>query len=127
MKSGIFRFFKVLLPFSVLLLGVHYAVSHYFFNLNLYYPLWVFYIFHFIATGLIYIFLLFIHQNFKEKTGFAFMGMGLLKMLAAVLFLLPALLNAKETAFENMLAFFIPYFLYLFLETYFAVRLINSK
>ncbi len=127
MKTELFRFIRFFIPFTLVLLLVHYATSHYFFNLNLYYPVWAIYLFHFVAGLLIYSFLVFVHQNFQEKTGFAFMGLGLLKMLAAILFLLPALLNAKEHAMQNLVTFFIPYFLYLFLETMFAVKLINSK
>jgi uncharacterized Tic20 family protein len=55
------------------------------------------------------------------------MGASLFKMLAAVLFLLPMLLNNENSPFINLLSFFLPYFLYLIFETFFAVKLINSK
>jgi hypothetical protein len=92
-----------------------------------YYSLFAIYAFHFLATLIIYIFLLFVHNNFSDKTGFAYMGASLLKMLAAIIFLLPLMLSDIPKPFENIIAFFIPYFLYLTFETLYAVKLINSK
>lgn len=93
----------------------------------LFYPVYAIYLFHIAATFLIYLLLLFVYNNFQDKTGFAFMGASLLKMAAAVIFLLPVLLNNSGHALTNLLSFFIPYFLFLVFETYYAVKLINVK
>jgi hypothetical protein len=54
------------------------------------------------------------------------MGVSLLKMMAAVLFLIPQLQSDIKNQIPDVAAFFIPYFLYLFFETIFAIRLINK-
>ena len=66
------------------------------------------------------------YRNFTENTGFAFMGLSLLKMVAAIIFLLPLVLSETNQVFANILAFFVPYFLFLVFETLYAVKLINK-
>ncbi|WP_373057260.1 hypothetical protein [Zunongwangia sp. H14] len=127
MKIKLLRFLKYFLPFTFLLMLLQYFIINYFVEEELYYSTWSIYTFHFLSTFIIYLLLLWIHENFPDKTGFVFMAAGLVKMFAAVLFLLPLLLAKVAHPFNNILAFFIPYFLFLIFETFFAVRLINSK
>lgn len=127
MKEQIINFLKVFLPFSLGLFAVQYFISNYLIEADLFYPLWGIYLFHVLTTFLMYATLLFIHKNFSEKTGFAFMGLSLFKMLAAIIFLLPLMLSGTSEVFFNIMAFFIPYFLFLIFETISAVRLINFK
>lgn len=128
MKQRLLDFLKIFLPFSVLLFIVHFIANLLFLEeVVFYYSLWSIYSFHILSTFLIYFLLVYIYENFSDKTGFAFMGASLFKMLAAILFLLPMLVNNENSPFINLLAFFIPYFLYLIFETFFAVKLINSK
>lgn len=127
MKDKILSFLKLFVPFSVLLFLLHFAVVNYLLKAELYYTTISVYSFHVLATFLIYLFLSYVHKTFSDKTGFAFMGCSLLKMLAAVLFLLPMMLSEVNNPFYDMLAFFIPYFLFLIFETIYAVRLINIK
>ncbi|MDT0675344.1 hypothetical protein [Autumnicola musiva] len=127
MKIKLLLFLKFLLPFTFILLLCQYLIINYLVEKEMYYSVFSIYAFHLFSTLFIYGLLLFIHKNFQDKTGFAFMGAGLLKMLAAVLFLLPMLLAKVDAAFANVLAFFIPYFLFLAFETVFAVKLINPK
>lgn len=127
MKENLSGFLKVFLPFSLLTFGIQFILVDYIYQAETYYSTMAVYAFHILATFLIYYFLLFVHSNFEEKTGFAFMACSLLKMLAAVLFLLPLMLSDTEAMLPDIAAFFIPYFLFLFFETYYAVRLINTK
>ncbi|APG60826.1 hypothetical protein [Christiangramia salexigens] len=127
MKNQLLPFLKYFIPFSFLLLAAQYAIVNYMLDVNLYYSTLSVYLFHILATFLIYILLVFVHKTFSDKTGFAFMGLSLLKMLAAVIFLLPIMLNDAPNPFQDMIAFFVPYFLFLIFETTFAVRLINFK
>lgn len=128
MKQELLDFLKIFIPFSIVLFVIQYLVINFLLtDIVFYYSIWTIYSFHILATSAIYIALVLIHKNFKDNTGFAFMGGSLLKMLAAVLFLLPMLLNNQEFRLINLLSFFIPYFLYLIFETIYAVRLINSK
>lgn len=121
------NFLKVFLPFALILFAIQFYTVSNFVEATLYYSTVSNYAFHILATILIYAILLYINLNFEDKTGFAFMGMGLLKMLAAVLFLLPALLNDEVSIFAQVIAFFVPYFIFLIFETTFAVKLINHN
>ncbi len=128
MKDQIIQFLTRLLPFTIILffaqyLFINFALEDY----EFFYSTYAIYLFHFLATFIIYLILVWIYQNFRDKAGFAFMGASLIKMLAAIIFLLPMLLNNTGNAFGDLLSFFIPYFLYLIFETFYAVRLINAK
>ncbi len=128
MKEQLFKFLIRLIPFTTGLFLIQYFITRFLMDsTELYYPVYVIYIFHFLATFLIYLLLVWVYNNFQDKTGFAFMGASLIKMMAAVIFLLPVLLNNTGQAFNNILAFFIPYFLFLVFETFYAVKLINVK
>ncbi|WP_026836897.1 DUF6168 family protein [Gillisia sp. JM1] len=128
MKQKLLDFSKIFLPFSLILFVVHFITNQIFFEeIIFYYSIWGIYAFHITSTFLIYFLLVYVYLNLSDKTGFAFMGASLFKMLAAVLFLLPMLINNENSPFINLLSFFIPYFLYLILETIFAVKLINSR
>lgn len=127
MKATLIPFLKIFFPFSILLFVIQYAIVNYILGIEFYYSTPAIYLFHVAATFLIYLFLAFVHNSFSDKTGFAFMACSLLKMLAAVLFLLPMMLNNVSNPFQDMIAFFIPYFLFLIFETIYAVKLINTK
>lgn len=128
MKVQILKFLTRLIPFTTILFLIQFFITRFLLNSEvLYYPVYAIYLFHFCATFLIYYMLLLVHHNFQDKTGFAFMGASLIKMVAAVIFLLPVILNNAEYAFTNILSFFIPYFLFLVFETFYAVKLINVK
>lgn len=127
MKQDLLSFLKVFLPFILFLFIIQYTVVNYLNDYHLYYSTYSIYIFHFLATFSVYTFVVFVHKSFADKSGFAFMGASFFKMIAAVLFLLPMLLSDSPSKFVGVLAFFIPYFLFLIFETFFVVRIINQK
>lgn len=121
------NFVKYLIPFSIVLILAQYlVVSNIFGNITFFYSIWSIYVFHIVITVFSYSFLLFVHKTFPENTGFSFMGISLLKMLAAVVFLIPLLRSTMIHKIGDVAMFFIPYFFYLFFETFFAIRLINK-
>lgn len=123
----IYSFLKYIIPFSILLFVTqNYIVTALFEKTYFFYSTWSIYLFHFIITVLSYLFLLFVNKTFPDKTGFAFMGISLVKMMAAVVFLIPLLQSDLENQIPDVGAFFIPYFLYLLFETFFAISLINK-
>lgn len=126
MKNDLLAFLKRLLPFTVILWLIQFFLQRYVIEQELYYSSFSIYLFLFAATLLIYMSLVFVYYNFRDNTGFAFMGLSLFKMVAAVIFLLPLVLNKVNALFINILAFFIPYFLFLVIETLYAVKLINK-
>lgn len=127
MKAQIIPFLKIFIPFSIFLFVIQFSIVNYLIEVEFYYSTIAIYAFHITATFLIYVFLAFVNKSLSDKTGFAFMACSLLKMLAAVLFLLPMMLNDAPNPFQDMIAFFIPYFLFLIFETIYAIKLINLK
>jgi hypothetical protein len=121
-------FLKFFIPFAILLLGSQYIViASWFEKIDFFYQTGSIYGFHIVATLIIYIFLLFVDKTFPEKTGFAFLAGGILKMMAVLVFLFPLIKANVNDPVPDIAAFFIPYFLFLFFETFFAVRLINGR
>lgn len=121
-------FLKYLIPFTLLLFAAQYygtvawSTHHDFF-----YATWSIYLFLFVTTLLIYVLLLFVNANFPDFTGFAFLGTTFVKMMAAVVFLIPLIQSEGRETNLDIAAFFIPYFLFLLFETIFSIRLINKR
>lgn len=125
--SPFLNFLKYLIPFAIVLfLAQHFIVANLFKEIPFFYSTWSIYVFHIIITLLSFLFLLFVHKNFPDKTGFAFMGISLIKMMASVVFLIPLLQSDTIDRIPDVGMFFMPYFLFLLFETIFAVRLINK-
>jgi hypothetical protein len=103
------------------------VIASWFENVDFFYQTWSVYAFNIISALIIYIFLIFVHRTFPEKTGFAFLAGGILKMMAVLIFLMPLINADVKDPIPDMAAFFIPYFLFLFFETFLAVRLINQR
>jgi surface polysaccharide O-acyltransferase-like enzyme len=91
-----------------------------------YYSTITIYIFHFIVTFFFLLALIAIKNIFFDKTGFAFMAFGFLKMLASIVFLLPLIQAENVNYISDVLAFFVPYFLFLLFDIYFTIKLLNS-
>lgn len=123
-----YNFIYTIFPITLILFFVQYfSISVFFENTLFFYSTWSIYVFHLALTLISYGFLLFVNKTFADKTGFAFMGFSLLKMLAAIVFLIPLLQSDVVSKIPDVSAFFIPYFLFLFTETFFAVRLLNKE
>ncbi|MEM8522423.1 hypothetical protein RCH19_002424 [Flavobacterium sp. PL12] len=123
-----YKFLTIIIPFSIVLFFIqYYVISSFFENITFFYSTWSIYLFHLIITLLSYSFLLFVNKTFADKTGFAFMGFSLIKMMASIVFLIPLIQSDLTSQIPDVSAFFIPYFLFLFFETLFAVRLINKQ
>ena len=123
-----YKFLKLIIPFSIVLFFIqNYIIGSFFQNITFFYSTWSIYLFHLLITLVSYGFLLFVNRTFADKTGFAFMGFSLFKMMAAIVFLIPLIQSDLESQIPDVSAFFIPYFLYLFFETLFAVRLLSKQ
>ncbi len=122
-----YKFLKLIIPFSIVFFFIqNYIIGSFFQNITFFYSTWSIYLFHLVITLISYGFLLFVNRTFADKTGFAFMGFSLFKMMAAIVFLIPLIQSDLESQIPDVSAFFIPYFLYLFFETLFAVRLLSK-
>jgi hypothetical protein len=127
MKQKLIKFLFVLVPFTLVFFSLQYFIGDLIADTKaLYYETWKVYAFNFLATFIVYLFVVFVNKTFSDKTGFAFMACGLLKMMAAIIFLLPLIQNKELDAVNDVIAFFIPYFLFLFLETIYVVKILNK-
>lgn len=87
--------------------------------------LWKIYTFH-ITVSLLIFSNLFLISNFNfYNVGFAFMALSVLKMLGAVLFLLPFILKDNFDKIPDVINFFIPYFIFLIIEIIFSLKLLD--
>ena len=127
MKVPIINFLKRFLPFSIILFLIQFFIvqklskSYYFF-----YSTYAIYLFLAITTTIICFILIYINKKVSDQTGFAFMGLSVIKMLAAVLFLVPLIQLDKMQKLPDIIAFFIPYFAFLFFELIFIIKLLNG-
>lgn len=127
MKKEIKHLLKYLLGITLLLHGAQYGVQKNIFDsIPFYYSTHAIYLFHFFVTLIILTGLIAVKNTFYEKTGFAFMAFSLLKMLASIIFLLPLIQEENIDYIPDVLAFFIPYFLYLLFEIFYAIKILNS-
>ena len=121
------NFLKYLIPFTILLYFLQYfAAAELFSEVTFYYPLWSVYLFMFVATTVDNLILLFVNKNFSEYTGYTFMGLGVFKMFAAVVFFIPLIKSDTVDRIPDVAMFFIPYFLFLGFETYKAIQLLKK-
>lgn len=121
------EFIAQLIFISLVLFGMHSYLAHYFMHTTaLFFPLWHIYLFHFFVT-----IILFSVLNYKYKSGQKnifnlFMGLTLLKMILAVLFLLPLLVSDFENKQADVFNFFIPYFLFLSFEIFSVLKILKN-
>lgn len=126
-RIAFLNFLKKFLPFAIILLSIQFTIEYHFLEEDLFYSTFANYAFHILGTAGIFLILICVHRNFEDKTGFAFMGFSILKMGAAIIFLLPALSHNSVNLLAEIIAFFVPYFLFLTFKTIFSVKLMNQK
>lgn len=128
MISKIVRFLSFFLPFSLTLFVIQYYISNHFLKeIPFYNSVVSIYIFHVVAVVLSYFLLLLINKNYFSYTGYAFLGFGILKMAFSIVFLMPLIKSNVEDKIPDVLAFFIPFFLFLFYETMQSIKLLNQN
>jgi hypothetical protein len=115
-----------ILLFSILIIVIHGVLDNVF-SIITYYSLLSIYLFHVVSALSVAGIVQLVYMKSKDHAGFAFMGTSLLKMLAAILFLLPGFLSEDQPTFANILNFFVPYFLFLIFEAIQVIQLINPK
>ena len=123
-----FKFVGLLSALTIVLLGIHYYIYAYFIDsVELMLPIWTVYAFHFIVVLLIYSFINYKFTSGKTEIFNIFMILTFLKMILAVVFLLPVLLSELENKAPDVLNFFIPYFIYLGLEVWTVTKFLKEK
>lgn len=113
--------------FTIIVFGVHSYILHYFASdKTFFFPLWHIYVFQIVITFLLYGFLN--YRMTKDSTQvFNFFMIGTLgKMILAVLFLLPLLLEKELEKKPDVFNFFIAYFLFLFFEVFSLTKMLKK-
>ena len=122
------EFIVQLISISLVLFGGHSYLAHYFFNTTpLFFPLWHIYLFHFFVTTILFSVLNYKYKSGQKNIFNLFMGLTLLKMILAILFLLPLLFSDFENKQADVFNFFIPYFLFLAFEILSVLRILKSS
>lgn len=79
------------------------------------------YLLHLVSFTLIYS----LHQRLPDKTGFVFLGLSLLKIMAGVAYLWPSLQAPSPLPEQTLLHFMVPYFCFLIWEVMAVYRLLQ--
>ncbi len=113
---------------TLVLWGIHsYLLSYFGSELKLFFPIWQIYVFHFAITMLLYTIINYRYSNGKTEIFNLFMGSTFMKMILAIVFLLPLLLSDFDKKQPDVFNFFIPYFLYLFFEVFSITTFLQKK
>lgn len=119
--------FQIIL-ISLVLFGVHQYILYYFAaSFAFFFPLWHIYAFHILVAVFIYTLINYRFSKGNTEIFTLFMGVTLVKMILAILFLLPLLLSDFQKKQPDVFNFFIPYFIYLFLEVFFVTKFLQKK
>lgn len=127
MTNGTGLFYVKLLVLSFLLWLTHYYVVFQFFPTDLYYPIWTIYCFNTVLVLVVYTVLKYAYHHRPHYVLKLFLGLTMLKMIAAIVFLVPLFLNRSQHTKLEVFNFFIPYFLYLIFEIYALNRFLQKS
>lgn len=127
MKKEYLKPILQLILITVLLFGLQSILIHFFMKQTVFYiNAFKIYVFHFFTTFIIVLTLVKIKKIIPDKVGFTFMGFSVFKMIASIVFLLPLTDSNCLDPIPDVLAFFIPYFILLFYETFYLVSILNT-
>lgn len=120
-------FFMKLLLIALLLFALHHLFLYYFYTkAPVFYPLWSIYLFHTLTVFSIYTLVNRSVARDKKNTFYTFITLTFLKMLLAVVFLLPLLLSEIPEKQADVFNFFVPYFLFLGVEVYSITKFLQK-
>jgi len=126
-----FRFPIFLLQLSIitviLFLLQKYLTQSFFSSINFYFETWQIYLFQFISVAALIYFLQHRSRIKPDKVLNTFVILSLLKMGAVIVFLLPLFFNKSMDSKPAVFSFFIPYFIYLIIESSYALKILNEK
>ena len=127
MIKKIIRLFVYLVPITILFYFCQeFILSTYFNQIEFKITTFSIYVFHFLTVAVSYTFLVLVNKYFFQQTGYAFLAFGIIKMALSVVFLMPVIDSEIDNKVPDVLAFFIPFFIFLFLETLFSIKLLTN-
>jgi hypothetical protein len=119
MTKALLSFFLKLLFFSLILLGIHYYIFfHFFSEIILYFPLWSIYAFNAVLVLIVYGVIYYQVTRGSRKSYQLFLILTLVKMVLAIVFLLPLFAGKSDNSVIEVVNFFIPYFMFLTFEIF---------
>ena len=116
MTNNLKGFVINLFIFSILIFAVHAYLISQFFEGELHFPIWKIYVFNAIMVFAVYCIMNYQSKKNNQKTFFTFIALTLIKMLLAVVFLMPLFYGKSDHAQLEVINFFIAYFLFLIFE-----------
>lgn len=126
-KKRQLTFLLQLIAVTAILFGMHsYLLSYFAEDVAFFFPVWHIYVFHVLVTALFYTIINYRFSTGKTNVFNVFMILTFLKMIFAILFLLPVLLSDFENKQPDVFNFFIPYFMYLFFEVYALTKFLQK-
>jgi hypothetical protein len=127
MTKEIINFATRLLIFSVLLFGIHLYIISQFFEGILYFPLWSIYAFNAVLVFGVFLILNYKANQGSDKMYQLFLGLTLLKMVLAIVFLFPLFFGKSEHSQLEVINFFIPYFFFLTFEIFSLNKFLQKR
>lgn len=107
-----------LIMFTLFLFVIHYYILGQFFEGTLHFPIWTIYVFNAVLVFAVYSTITYKNRQGSKKMYQLFLSLTILKMILAIVFLLPLFLGKSEHAQLEVINFFIPYFLFLGFEIF---------
>lgn len=107
-----------LLIFSAVLFGMHVYILNQFFEGELIIPLWVIYAFNSVLVFIVFSLLKHYSQRQNQDMLKIFLILTIIKMVLAIVLLLPLFLKTSSNTQLEVFNFFIPYFLFLTFEIF---------
>lgn len=127
-KNNQTTFLVQVIGLTLVVFGVHaYVLYHFGKDTAFFFPLWHIYLFHIIVTTALYSIINYRFHSGKKDVFNVFMIATFLKMMLAIVFLLPVLLSDFENKQPDVFNFFIPYFIYLFFEVYSLTKFLQKN
>jgi len=128
MNKDYLNFLLKLMGFAGVLLAVHYYIFYNFFSeIELYLPLWGIYAFNTVLVLIVYSIINYKVSAGSDKALSLFLSLTLVKMVLAIVFLLPLFAGKSENIKTEVFNFFIPYFLFLMFEIYLLDKFFKNQ
>jgi len=128
MVKDVGLFLLKLMVFCSLLCGIHYYIfTNFFSEIILYLPIWSIYLFNLILVLIVYALIKYILAKDISKVYNTFLISIIIKMVLAIVFLLPLFFGKSENNKVEVINFFAVYFLFLAFEVFTITRLIAKE
>lgn len=128
MVKDVGLFLLKLMVFCSLLCGIHYYIfTNFFSGIILYLPIWSIYLFNLILVLIVYALIKYILAKDISKVYNTFLISIIIKMVLAIVFLLPLFFGKSDNNKVEVINFFAVYFLFLAFEVFTITRLIAKE